>query len=105
MTNAAPDPFLEKVDRSETLTRRQKLYFHHPDTSPLDFPGPLSGLIDPPSRTASSAKLRDFRACMAQLAADRPHDPNWLAFVAQIDLALAWRAEIDPADRFWKPDP
>jgi len=85
--------------------RKARLILEHPPTSPDHFPTPLSGLVDPPSPMASSAKLRDFRdRCAIPMMRSRPDDPNWPAFLQQVDIVLAWRETIPPEDRFWKPD-
>ncbi len=86
-------------------TRKARLIFEHPPISPDHFPAPLSGLVDPPSPTASSSKLRDFRdSCVIPMMQARPDDPNWPAFLRQVEIVLAWRETISPRDRFWRPD-
>jgi hypothetical protein len=86
------------------LSPKQRLYFEHPDPCP-DISEPLSYLIHPPGRNAATRSWLDFRdRTLLPMIAARPEDANLPRFLARVEAILAWRENIRPEERFWKPD-
>lgn len=85
--------------------RKWRRYVEHPDVSPTAFPAPLNGLVDPPSKLAPTASLIEWRDEAAQCAKAMPDNLNWPVFVAQVEIALAWRETVPLEDRFWRRGP
>jgi hypothetical protein len=91
----------------ETLSGQQRknwLHLHHPSGSP-EVVMPVNYLLHPPSRLSSTASWISYRdKTLLPLMQGKPDDPNLPNYLAQVVKILAWRAEIPPEDRFWKPD-
>lgn len=86
-------------------SRQLALWAKHPPICPVELPRSLSGVMRSPPKLAPTAKLREFRDFVATLAEDAPDNPNWPAFVRQVENAIAWREAQPPANHFWRPDP
>ena len=84
--------------------RKAELYLQHPQECP-ELAEPLTYLIHPPSKLASTASWTSFRdQTLLPLIQQKPDDRNLPLFLKQAETILAWRAAVPPVDRFWKPD-
>lgn len=89
---------------SDDCPGREALYLAHPDEAP-EPSRPLPYLIHPPSRLSSSAIWRRYRdETLRPLVAATPDDVDLPRFLACADTVLAWREQVEPSARFWKPD-
>lgn len=96
--------YREVVGCYEARARKAYLILLHPDENP-EFAVDPAGCINPPSKFRSDTKWRHFRdSFVIPMIEAEPDNPNWPAYLAQVETILAWRAAIPAQDRFWKPD-
>ena len=80
--------------------RLRQIMFDHPSTCPNVLRGPPR-LIENPSECSPTWRLERFRDFVRTRAAEEPDDPDWPAFFACTEAALAYRATVPPEYQFW----
>ena len=102
-SHSQPPPDIDRDDPDDM--RAGPVMWRHPAIAACAAPGPHTGMFDVPHVLAPTSELVRYRdEVLTPLIALEPDNPEWPAYLDQVEIALAWRETIPPEYRPWHRD-